>query len=217
MNNRHARVLQKRFVIFCEGDTEYNYIENMRRKQGVELVLKPINMGGGGYANFLKKIRIEPQSNCLAKFIIIDADRFIAEPSELINFKALLEYCRIQNTRGGAPYFLIVDNPDFEYVACLHSPDYKGQDIHRFLMQTYSIAQIRKFKSDKNVYTLLNNGSSSYSVMVNNLRGRKKIVRNEYEIIKKTFEINIRKTYFDMNMSTVKCSNIEEFFDVIDW
>lgn len=84
-------------------------------------------------------------------------------------------------------------------------------------MQTYGIAQIRKFKSDKNVYTLLNNGSSSNSVMVNNLRGRKKIVRNEYEIIKKTFEINIRKTYFDMNMSTVKCSNIEEFFDVIDW
>ena len=29
----------------------------MRRKQGVELVLKPINMHGGGYSNFLRQIK----------------------------------------------------------------------------------------------------------------------------------------------------------------
>lgn len=73
--SRKKRILQKRFAIFCEGDTEYNYIDKMRRNQGVELVLKPINMHGGGYANFLQKIRTESQSNYLAKFIIVDADR----------------------------------------------------------------------------------------------------------------------------------------------
>lgn len=44
MSKRKERILQKRFIIFCEGDTEYNYIDKMRKNQGVELVLKPINM-----------------------------------------------------------------------------------------------------------------------------------------------------------------------------
>ena len=73
--SRKTRVLRKRFAVFCEGDTEYNYIDKMRKNQGVELVLKPINMHGGGYSNFLQKIKTESQSNYLAKFIIMDADR----------------------------------------------------------------------------------------------------------------------------------------------
>ena len=70
--SRPRRALRKKFVIFCEGDTEYNYIDAMRLKQGVELALKPINMQGGGYTNFLDAIRKEASNNCLAKFIIID-------------------------------------------------------------------------------------------------------------------------------------------------
>ena len=85
--SRKARVLQKRFVVFCEGDTEYNYIDKMRKNQGVELVLKPINMHGGGYSNFLQKIKTESQSNYLAKFIIMDADRIATVQGELDGFK----------------------------------------------------------------------------------------------------------------------------------
>ena len=55
--SRETRVLQKRFAVFCEGDTEYNYIDKMRKNQGVELVLKPIHMHGGGYSNFLQVIK----------------------------------------------------------------------------------------------------------------------------------------------------------------
>ena len=85
--SRKARVLQKRFVVFCEGDTEYNYIDKMRKNQGVELVLKPINMHGGGYSNFLQKIKTESQSNYLAKFIIMDADRIATVQGTLDGFK----------------------------------------------------------------------------------------------------------------------------------
>jgi hypothetical protein len=42
----------------------------MRKNQGVEFVLKPINMHGGGYSSFLKQIKKEAQTNYLAKFII---------------------------------------------------------------------------------------------------------------------------------------------------
>ena len=84
--SRKERVLKKRYAIFCEGDTEYNYIDKMRKNQGVELVLKPINMHGGGYSNFLRQIKKEAQSNYLAKFIIVDADRIKTIPGEQENF-----------------------------------------------------------------------------------------------------------------------------------
>lgn len=52
--SRPERKLQKRFVVFCEGDTECNYIDKMRdvKRQDVQIALKPINMHGGGYSNF---------------------------------------------------------------------------------------------------------------------------------------------------------------------
>lgn len=53
--SRPKRELQKRFIVFCEGDTEYNYIDKIRKRQDVQIALKPINMHGGGYRNFLKK------------------------------------------------------------------------------------------------------------------------------------------------------------------
>ena len=81
--SRKERVLKKRYAIFCEGDTEYNYIDKMRKNQGVELVIKPINMHGGGYSNFLRQIKKEAQSNYLAKFIIVDADRIKTIPGDV--------------------------------------------------------------------------------------------------------------------------------------
>lgn len=217
MSKRKERILQKRFIIFCEGDTEYNYIDKMRKNQGVELVLKPINMGGGGYTNFLRVIKKEPQSNCLAKFIIVDADRLIKDSGEVPKFKELLDYCILQNQKGNTPHFLIVDNPDFEYVACLHSPDYRGQDIHKFLLDTFGYKEIGVFKSNENVYELLNKDKLSYKVLLESLRGKSKLLRNEYDIKKKTFEITIKKTVYDADMLSKRGSNIEEFFDVIDW
>jgi len=189
----------------------------MRKKQGVELVLKPINMCDGGYANFLNKIKTEPQSNCLAKFIIVDADRLIKNPGEFAHFNRLLEYCIIQNKKENVPHFLIVDNPDFEYVACLHSPDYFGQEIHGFLTGVLGIKDIDTFKSNVNVYELLNRNRMSYQVLLSAVRNKEKILRNVYEIRKKTFNITVKKTIVDMDMCSRRGSNIEEFFDVIDW
>lgn len=131
--SRKERTLKKRYEIFCEGDTEYNYTDKMRKNQGVELVLKPINMHGGGYSNFLKQIKKEAQTNFLAKFIIVDADRILNDSKEKEYFRQLLEYCRIQNDKGNTPIFIIANNPDFEYVACLHDEDYKGQSMKSYI------------------------------------------------------------------------------------
>ena len=53
--------------------------------------------------------------------------------------------------------------------------------------------------------------------MLNAIRVQEKLVRNKYEIKKKTFEISIKSTEFNEDMLGRKVSNIEEFFDVIDW
>ena len=215
--SRRKRELQKRFIVFCEGDTEYNYIDKMRKKQGVEIALKPINMHGGGYSNFLKRIKTEAQTNCLAKFIIIDADRILKDSGEKENFKRLLEYCSLQNKKGVTPHFLIVNNPDFEYMACLHIPEYNGQDVTRFLEKVLKFGSLEQFKSNADVYKYLNSNGKSYEIMISRVKGKNKFVSNEYSIRKKNFDIAIKQTKVDWDSLSGKNSNIEEFFDVIDW
>ena len=67
--------MSRKKQVFCEGDTEYNYFEYIRKNKKVSLAIRPINMKGGGYANFLDQIKGDANSNCLAKFIVIDGDR----------------------------------------------------------------------------------------------------------------------------------------------
>ena len=215
--SRKERVLKKRYAVFCEGDTEYNYTDKMRKRQGVELVLKPINMHGGGYSNFLKQIKKESQTNYLAKFIIVDADRIINVPGEKDSFLKLLEYCRIQNDKSNTPLFVIADNPDFEYVACLHDADYKGQGTKNYIIKNWGFKDLDSFKNETEIYDFLNSGSKSFETMLGIIRAQEKLVKNRYEIKKKTFDISIRSTEYNPDLLGRKTSNIEEFFDVIDW
>ena len=215
--SRKERVLKKRYAVFCEGDTEYNYTDKMRKKQGVELVLKPINMHGGGYSNFLKQIKKESQTNYLAKFIIVDADRITNVPGEKENFLKLLEYCRIQNDKGNTPLFVVADNPDFEYVACLHDAEYKGQETKSYIEKNWGFKDLDSFKNDTDVYEYLNSGKKSFETLLGVIRSQEKLVKNRYDIKKKTFDISIRSTEYNPDMLSRKSSNIEEFFDVIDW
>ncbi len=215
--SRKERILKKRYAVFCEGDTEYNYVEKMRMKQGVELVLKPINMHGGGYSNVLRQIKKEAQTNYLAKFIILDADRIVKEPGERENFLKLLEYCRIQNGKENTPLFVVANNPDFEYVVCLHDSDYRGQDTKNYIVKTWNYKDLNAFKNDTEIYDFLNNGKKSFENLLEIICTQDKLVKNHYEIRKKTFDIIIRSTDFEEDMLDQRNSNIEEFFDVIDW
>lgn len=217
--SRPERKLQKRFVVFCEGDTEYNYIDKMRsiKRQDVQIALKLINMHGGGYTNFLKKIKTESQTNCLAKFIIVDADRLVKHHEEKDSFLQLVEYCRLQNKKGAIPHFLIVNNPDFEYVACLHVPEYKGQEVTRFLQTVLGFQSLEQFKKNTDVYDCLNSGERSCQLLVQRIQGKEKFVKNTYSVKKKSFEITINRTDVVWELLDSKGSNMEEFFDVVEW
>lgn len=212
--SRKTREIKKRFKVFCEGDTEHSYIDEMRRQKKLSIALKLVNMKGGGYSNFLEQIKIDGTTNCLAKFIIIDGDRAVADAGEKKNLRELLEYCILQNQSGRIPHFLIVDYPDFEYIACLHTPNYKGQNVAQFIVKELGYKNVDEFKADKKVYNVLNTNGNSGDLMLSLLRKDNCFIVNHFSVKKKLYEIKISTSY-DWEKLGRKGSNINEFFEVI--
>jgi len=215
--SRQKRFFRKKFVVFCEGDAEYHYIDHMRKNQGVEISLQPINMKGGGYRSFLETIKGKSHTNCIAKFIIVDADRINNGDQERATFLELVEYCKIMNTRNSAPHFLIVDNPDFEYAACLHFADYNEQSTASYITKELGFASVDKFKSRKDIYALLNSAENGYTNLLKRIEGKPKLLYNKYKVTRKLMEVEIVKTVLDFDNLSLRGSNLDEFFDVIDW
>lgn len=133
--SRKQRILKKRYAIFCEGDTEYNYTDKMRKKQGVELVLKPINMHGGGYSNFLCQSKKESQTNysnileslsrdihcyCVQVNSSDYGDSRITKPSKT-------EDKDIMRTKGGINSTILVDEIDVSQIRDFQLKEYNLQ------------------------------------------------------------------------------------------
>lgn len=214
--SRKKRTTHKNFKVFCEGDTEYHYIDEMRRQQKLSITLKTVNMKGGGYSNFLEKIKTDGTANCLAKFIIIDGDRAVTEDGEKKNLQELSDYCTLQNKSGRIPHFLIVNHPDFEYVACLHLPKYKGQNAAQYLLKELGYKSIDMFKADSKIYHVLNTGQNSYTLMLSALSQKNCFITNNCSINRKLYEIRISSTHRDWQKLEKKGSNINEFFEVVN-
>lgn len=67
------------------------------------------------------------------------------------------------------------------------------------------------------MYECLNQGGRSYEVLIQRIQGKDKFVKNTYSVKKKNFEIAITQTDVTWELLDRKGSNMEEFFDVIDW
>lgn len=152
----------------------------------------------------------------MAKFIIIDGDRAVNEEGEKDNLRELLEFCILQNRSGRIPHILIVNCPDFEFVACLHTPKYKGQNVARFIIKEMGYRDIEAFKSDKKIYSVLNKNGNSSDVMLAALKCENCFVVNEYKVNLSKFEISI-KTSYNWEELGRRGSNINEFFEIIDF
>lgn len=213
--SRKTREIKKNFKVFCEGDTEFNYIDEMKRQKKLSIAIKNINMRGGGYSNFLEQVKIDGAANCLAKFIIIDGDRAVAEEGEKKKLRELLEYCILQNNSGRIPHFLIINYPDFEYIACLHTPKYRSQNVVQYIIRELGYKDIDEFKADKKIYTVLNTCGNSSELMCSRLRKDDCFICNDYKLKKGMYEIQIATNY-DWDKLGRKSSNINEFFEIIN-
>lgn len=212
--SRQVRKIEKVFKVFCEGDTEYNYINEMRRQHKLSIALKPVNMKGGGYTNFLESIRVDGNANCIAKFIIIDGDRAITDINEKQKLRLLLEYCITQNKSGRTPHFLIVNYPDFEYIACLHMPIYRGKSVAQFIVNEMGYKSVDDFKADPKVYNVLNSKGNSVHNMLENMKKANSFIVNKYTFNKRQYSIVVETTY-DWDKLGYQGSNVNEFFEVV--
>ncbi len=118
--------------------------------------------------------------------------------------------------KKGIPYFLIVNNPNFEYICCLHDERYNGQSVEQYIINVYGFSNLSQFKSKKDIYSFLNTGNRNYKNMLSKL-GRNKIIINEFRVSKRRFEVRANQTRFCRDALERKGSNVNEFFEVIDW
>ena len=213
--SRPTRKTKRTYKIFCEGDTEYNYFENMRSRRIVSLKIKLINFRGGGYAGFLAELKKDSNTNCIAKFINVDGDRASKESEEAKALKALIEYCIIQNESNRTPHILIVNYPDFEYIACLHCPEYKGKDTTKFIVDMLHYRDLEEFKSDEKVYEILHSKNRSHEIMLSKIESMTKFINNEITVNKSRFEIRVSTKYIWDSMGK-RSSNMNDFFEVVE-
>lgn len=165
------------------------------------MAIRPINMKGGGYANFLDQIKEDANSNCLAKFIVIDGDRALSFPGELDVLKGIIDYCKKQNSSKRTPHILIIDYPDFEYVACLHTYAYKGQKVEQYIKREFGYRDVDAFKADDKVFkVLVESGKGSIEQLINSVNHATAIVNNDFSINKSKYEIFVKST---INMSNL--------------
>ena len=127
-------------------------------------------------------------------------------------FLRLLEYCRQQNRKKAVPCFLVLDNPDFEYVACLHAEDFSDQATEKFIREKMRFQSLAEFKRKEDIYEFLTSGAYSSENMLKRLRGSKKALYNKYIIQRRNYSIRVTETVFKKADLSVRCSNLEEFW-----
>jgi hypothetical protein len=212
-HKRPSRKLVKTFLVLCEGNTEYNYFKGIN--DNLPIKLKPINLKGGGYKTFLEELKKTSNSNYLAKFIILDLDVLINNPNEKHNFDCLFQYCQNENKSKRIPTFLIINNPDFEYIACCHNPKFRGSNYKNFITTQFKYQDIDKFKKDTNIYNVLTTKGNSIPEMLKKLN-RNKYIQNKFIYNKVKKDIFITKTHLNLNNSSIMGSNINEFFELME-
>ena len=214
--SRKKRGIDKVFKIFCEGDTEHNYFEYIRKNKKVSLAIRPINMKGGGYASFLEKIEGDANSNCLAKFIVIDGDRALTVSGEMEALLKIINYCKVQNLSKRIPHILIIDFPDFEYVACLHTFSFKGQNVEQYIKKELGYKDIDAFKADDKVFkVLVESGKGSIEQLLSSINPNTAVVNNVFTINKSQYEVSV-DTKIEINNLGKKGTNFDEFYRVLN-
>lgn len=208
------RVAKQRIKLLVEGHTEENYFKGLNSFENLEVKVMSTNMNGGGYTNFINKLRKESALGFLAIFIIIDLDKAIEDSG---NLQKLINYCRDKNKSSDIPYFIIGTYKDFELFSCCHCSDYNFTDTGQFIKRNLNFKNISEFKGKEDIYKYLNGGNRSYMVALNKLSNREKYIVNDFKRSKKGIDIVIKSNKILLNSEVITTyhSNIEELFKII--
>lgn len=214
--SRKQRSISKNYKVFCEGDSEFNYIDDMRTTERYSIAIKPVNIKGGGYSNFLAEIKKDSNSNSLVKFIIIDSDKARESETEKKNLDKLIQYCEMENKSRRTPHIVIVNSPDFEYIACLHNPKYRGNNTEQFIIREMGYKDLSSFKADTKLFRVLNSNGNTKQYMLGQINKNNAVISHELVLNKNTYEVKVDRTTKELENIHRKSSNIDEFFQILD-
>jgi hypothetical protein len=127
MTKSDTKTRKNNISVVCEGETEYNYLIGLKKRTSAILKIKPVDAHGGGYKKILNEIKKISPIGVVARFALIDFDRYISVNKEDEYFEQLLSYCRNECKKNN-PTFLVVSNPNFDYFVLKHDKKYRGQD-----------------------------------------------------------------------------------------
>ncbi len=201
-------------TIVCEGDTEYNYLTGLKKEVKSTLNIIPCNADGGDYPNVLKKLKETSATGTVARFVLVDFDRFINVLNEDKNFYKLLEYCKNEQTKGN-PTFLVVSNPDFDRFVLKHNVKYKNQDKYTFLKENYNYKSVAEFKKDVDVFKKFNKNEGKYLEVASKMNSNEYLVSNLFVFNSKKFTFQNMSIVFEKNNDIYKVSNILDLFKIL--
>lgn len=210
-----SRNIKPRIRLFVEGKTEDNYFKELAKSLNLDFSIETVDMNGGGYSNFLTKIKTKGYLGCTFIFIIIDLDKVCDDKK---NFLKLVRHCNDQNKRVDTPYFLIGNYKDFEYFACLHSSEYKEGDTKQFIINKFKYKNIEAFKSNSKIFNFLNTNGRSYKNAIDKISKKQAYIYNEYKPVNKNngdIVVKNVKVKINENLENIKNSNMNDFFNII--
>lgn len=205
--------LKKTLLVLCEGQTEYNYYNSYRKNKSFSFSFKPVDVAGGGYAKMLKEIKQSSPHGVVARFVLLDLDRYFMHSSEQQVLNQIVAYIQVQN-KNGNPIFLVLSNPDFDEFVLLHDKLYSGNK--NSYLPSVGYQSISDLKADSKVYEKFNNKATGRSDTIALRRlNQATAVKNIFTFTKSNFALNNKLNTFPNNF-VVRTSNIADLYDVID-
>ena len=111
---------------------------------------------------------------------------------------------------------LLIDYPDFEYIACMHTFAYTRQNVDQYIKNELGYSDINEFKADEDVYkVLVESGKGSIAQLLASINKRTALIVNTFSIDKKKYEIQVKKTVLNKDNFGIKGTNFNEFYDVL--
>lgn len=217
-NKRVPRTKTKRFVVYCEGVTELNYLNGLKtwlssKDDSIKVHIDSVCFRGGGYKKVLEKLVSEPDSNCIARIVLLDYDRCLDDASERMVFNRLISLSR-QSAENGkrVPIILVVSNRDFEYALCSHDPSYSNTSTGTFLCSEWGYGDISKCKADKKIWDKAHCGARSHEQALAFLRHRPKLLDNTIISNKSGLSVALKRVELREENESCSTSNLEDLF-----
>ncbi len=217
-DRRPKRASVKRFVVYCEGETELNYVNGLKNwlqtiDSSIRVRIDSVCVGGGGYIRMLEKLRSEPDSNCIARIALLDYDRCMDDRAERLVFNQLLQLSQLSaNGCKRVPIVLVVSNRDFEYALCCHDLEYADGDTAALLCNGWGYKDVAKCKSDKDIWRKAHAGTRSHENAIKYLLHKPTLLQNDITTDKQTLSVTLDKVELHRDAEVIKTSNLKDLF-----